>query len=500
MHIFCSDKFKHSSPGTTLYGHLRNDDAYILYDEEDTERIYLSGAEPLCKVVRYRKDRQRPLQCILRNGELYFPDHTVEFFNPVGNTFSRTSGLVESETLTKKSVGFYGTGPLATAVANTLIRSGLGNVIFFGPASDAVDRLILASPIVEVSYTDSPDSLLGCDVLLITETPTFLIPPTIPVVYASVSCVSTRVHSDYPSANTVNYYDISNAASYAARMALDLLHKDIEDYIITTLDKRHTIRFRPDVSNSNSIYKHICIVGCGSVGSELSYALANAGVKQLTLIDDDRLEIHNISRHVLTLRDLGRYKVDAMKELLETTIPGVIINAFPYALQDIDYDGLDADLFICTADSEVANAELNDIARSKNRPFLSCLVFERCFGNVYFWDAGHTNHGTYYEYFYEKVDAETVRVHQQMYLSRNSTISTVIPGLHAPILGAASLGARYALDILKTGGLLNPDNDFTNQAIIKVNYTNRLLTGNADLSMCRPGDVFYPNWKPQKGG
>ncbi|MEH1965835.1 HesA/MoeB/ThiF family protein [Nostoc sp.] len=58
------------------------------------------------------------------------------------------------------------------------------------------------------------------------------------------------------------------------------------------------------------------IVGLGSGGSSIAVELAKAGIGNFVLIDFDRLELGNISRHICGTGDLGRYKTKAVRDLL----------------------------------------------------------------------------------------------------------------------------------------------------------------------------------------
>ena len=52
------------------------------------------------------------------------------------------------------------------------------------------------------------------------------------------------------------------------------------------------------------------------MGSVVAAQLTKAGVKNLSIIDSDTLETHNIIRHLCDIRDLGRCKTDAVKDKL----------------------------------------------------------------------------------------------------------------------------------------------------------------------------------------
>ena len=58
--------------------------------------------------------------------------------------------------------------------------------------------------------------------------------------------------------------------------------------------------------------KSVLLVGCGSVGSELALLLTSAGVGRLTVSDPETFSEENLYRHVLSLKDVGRFKTEAL--------------------------------------------------------------------------------------------------------------------------------------------------------------------------------------------
>ena len=57
-------------------------------------------------------------------------------------------------------------------------------------------------------------------------------------------------------------------------------------------------------------------MGLGSGGAPIAVELAKAGVGHFILIDFDRIELHNISRHICGVNELGRLKVNAVKDAI----------------------------------------------------------------------------------------------------------------------------------------------------------------------------------------
>lgn len=91
--------------------------------------------------------------------------------------------------------------------------------------------------------------------------------------------------------------------------------------------RRHTpeyMRERGGASNSFAS-KHVVVIGCGSLGSEVADALASIGVGKLTLVDPDLFDVENVFRHALGRDQVGAYKVEALGVELERKYPGVAV-------------------------------------------------------------------------------------------------------------------------------------------------------------------------------
>lgn len=69
--------------------------------------------------------------------------------------------------------------------------------------------------------------------------------------------------------------------------------------------------FQPDKED-----EMIHIVGVGSVGSTIAENLARCGISRMTFWDFDDVESHNISNQMFRQKDLGRKKVEALKDII----------------------------------------------------------------------------------------------------------------------------------------------------------------------------------------
>lgn len=74
--------------------------------------------------------------------------------------------------------------------------------------------------------------------------------------------------------------------------------------------------------------KRVIIFGVGGVGSWCAESLVRSGIKQLTIVDSDRVCITNINRQLMaTSKTVGQVKVEALKERLLSINPSAEITA-----------------------------------------------------------------------------------------------------------------------------------------------------------------------------
>ena len=76
--------------------------------------------------------------------------------------------------------------------------------------------------------------------------------------------------------------------------------------------------FQPEKDDSM-----IHIVGCGSVGSTLAENLVRCGITRFTLWDFDKVENHNIVNQMFRQCDVGKLKVEALRDILIDINPEV---------------------------------------------------------------------------------------------------------------------------------------------------------------------------------
>ena len=80
---------------------------------------------------------------------------------------------------------------------------------------------------------------------------------------------------------------------------------------------------------------HVLILGLGGLGSPVAMYLATAGVGELTLVDDDKVDLSNLQRQIVHTQDSQKqYKVESAKELLLKLNPEIKINTINQRLDE----------------------------------------------------------------------------------------------------------------------------------------------------------------------
>jgi tRNA A37 threonylcarbamoyladenosine dehydratase len=121
---------------------------------------------------------------------------------------------------------------------------------------------------------------------------------------------------------------------------------------------------------------HVAVVGIGGVGSWAVEALARSGVGRLTLIDLDVVAESNLNRQAhATLANLGRNKVDAMRERVLSFAPHCVVNVIDDFVTPENVSTLipgDCDFVIDAIDQVRAKAALVAACVQARRPVVVC--------------------------------------------------------------------------------------------------------------------------------
>lgn len=208
-------------------------------------------------------------------------------------------------------------------------------------------------------------------------------PPIAPSGFA-VTCLFMKVSSTQEFENAEELFintgeDFCNSTGQELRMGIilfidndTLLKKGFvrENGAISSLQ----IQFVPDKSElytrSKGLLevgalekKRVLIVGLGSGGASIAVELAKAGVGKFSLIDFDRIELHNISRHIAGVNELGRLKTNVVKDAILAKNPYACVDTFVFDMNNelavTEEEIIKSDLIIAATDSLSSRYNLN---------------------------------------------------------------------------------------------------------------------------------------------
>ena len=119
---------------------------------------------------------------------------------------------------------------------------------------------------------------------------------------------------------------------------------------------------------------HALIVGAGGLGSPVALYLASAGVGQITLIDDDTVDLTNLQRQIMhTEARVGQPKVASAEAAIGALNPGVRVRTVAQRADEAQLTELAAaaDVVLDCTDNFATRQALNRACVATGRPLVS---------------------------------------------------------------------------------------------------------------------------------
>ena len=130
-----------------------------------------------------------------------------------------------------------------------------------------------------------------------------------------------------------------NAVGDVSFFSMDGLRSDQTDRYSRNLNGFSALSgggIRPAELQKRLLNGHVLMLGAGGLGSCTSTALAMAGCGTISILDFDHIELGNLNRQLFTVHDIGKRKVDGMKERIEMINPDVKVNTYFQRLMSVD--------------------------------------------------------------------------------------------------------------------------------------------------------------------
>lgn len=116
---------------------------------------------------------------------------------------------------------------------------------------------------------------------------------------------------------------------------------------------------------------NIAIIGCGGLGGNVSEYLTRIGVGNITLMDFDVFEEHNLNRQNFSnFESLGKYKAEVLKESLEKINPATTITALNEEFNKNCKSLENVTLIIDALDNPDVKKDLHSFCKKYNKDFV----------------------------------------------------------------------------------------------------------------------------------
>lgn len=249
--------------------------------------------------------------------------------------------------------------------------------------------------------------------------------------------------------------------------------------------------------------KRVMIVGLGSFGSQISIEFAKAGVGHFALMDFDRVELHNLSRHTAVTHDLGRLKTNVLTDAIMGKNPYASVEQFPIDIND--YPDLlieqcsKADIVICATDNNRSRFNLSEaLVKTGKTGILGRAITRAEGGDVFIYRPGGPcyccliGNGWYNASIEEITNEESARRDGKIaaYVSAKDADAMIQVGLSTDIEPMCNMMVKLALIELSRGtssGISSLEDEFVYSYYIWANRRERNYTNWA--SFANPGQL-----------
>jgi molybdopterin/thiamine biosynthesis adenylyltransferase len=131
--------------------------------------------------------------------------------------------------------------------------------------------------------------------------------------------------------------------------------------------------------------RSVLCIGLGTGGAYAAIELAKCGVRRFALVDPDRLSVGNVVRHPGGISQVGRHKVNVIRDLILEKNPDARVAVYPVAITAENMDAIRplvraANVVICGTDNRPSKLLINQLCIEENVSALYGGAFRRAYG------------------------------------------------------------------------------------------------------------------------
>ena len=131
--------------------------------------------------------------------------------------------------------------------------------------------------------------------------------------------------------------------------------------------------------------KSVLFIGLGTGGAHAALELAKCGIGRFALVDRDRLSVGNVVRHPGGISQVGRFKVNVVRDLILEKNPDAVVTTNAFDLNFASKEELkkliaDSDVVLCGTDNRPSKLLVNQLCIEADVPAIYGGAFRRAFG------------------------------------------------------------------------------------------------------------------------
>ena len=131
--------------------------------------------------------------------------------------------------------------------------------------------------------------------------------------------------------------------------------------------------------------KTVLFIGLGTGGAHAAIELAKSGVGHFILVDRDRLSVGNVVRHPGGISQVGRFKVNVVRDLIREKNPEAQVSTYPVALEYENQDVIrelvkQAHVVVCGTDGRSSKLMVNQLCVDAGVVAVYGGAFRRAYG------------------------------------------------------------------------------------------------------------------------
>ena len=121
----------------------------------------------------------------------------------------------------------------------------------------------------------------------------------------------------------------------------------------------------------------ILIIGIGGLGCPLALYLSNLGIKNIGIVDHDKVDLSNLNRQILfNTKDIGKFKVIQAKKILQKVNKNIKINAYKEMIVKKNIQNIinKYDIICDCSDNFTTRYLLNDFSLKNKKILISAAI------------------------------------------------------------------------------------------------------------------------------